>query len=331
VDVKITASGSVLVACLALWLANHPLPASAAPATGAVVEALTLKPSKDGVIVALKTSLPVPQFTCLLDKADSHQVVIDFPVATSRLKKRYALDSPLVRLALVEKLPEPGVALRIRLTLGEAALAAVVVAERGLDLRFQKDAPAPVAVPVPVPVPVPNPVTVPDAAAPPTEYLVGAGDKLDITVLGHADLDRVLEVRGDGTIDFPLVGEFPVAGKGLSQIGREMTRTLGSDYIVSPQVSVNIKEYGSQWVTVIGEVARPGRQLLKQKMRLIDILAEAGGFTAYANRKHIEILRPEGGDLRRKLMVNLKTIEDGKKPDVLLMSGDVVIVPRRSF
>jgi protein involved in polysaccharide export with SLBB domain len=314
VDVKTSVSGSVFVACIALCLAQGVLLAATPPPRGDVVQTLTFEPSENGAIVSLKTTVPVPHFSCLLNAVDSHQVVIDFPAATGTLKKRYALDSPLVREALVEKSPEPGVTLRIRLTLAEGVLAAVELGGQGLNLRFQGGAPAPIQ----------------DAVAS-TEYLVGAGDKLDITVLGHADLNRVVEVRGDGTIDFPLIGEVPVAGKGLSQIDREMTRTLGKDYIINPQLSVNIKEYGSQWVTVIGEVTKPGRQLLKQKMRLIDLLAEAGGFTAYANRKQIEILRPENGDLRRKVIVNLKNIEDGKQPDVPMMSGDVVMVPRRTF
>jgi protein involved in polysaccharide export with SLBB domain len=313
VDVKPSVPGSAFVACIALCLAHGTLLATAPPPRGDVVQTLTFEPSEKGAIVALKTTVPVPHFTCLLDTIDPRQVVIDFPAATGTLKKRYALDSPLVREALVEKSPEPGVTLRIRFTLGEGALAAVELGGQGLNLRFLGGTPAPIQ----------------DAA--PVEYLVGAGDKLDITVLGHADLNRVVEVRGDGTIDFPLIGEVPVAGKGLSQIDREMTRTLGKDYIINPQLSVNIKEYGSQWVTVIGEVTKPGRQLLKQKMRLIDLLAEAGGFTAYANRKQIEILRPENGDLRRKMIVNLKDIEDGKNPDVPMISGDVVMVPRRTF
>jgi polysaccharide biosynthesis/export protein len=321
VDVKITISGSAFVACIALCLGPGPLLAAGAPVRGDVVEALTLQPSKDGTVVTIRTSVPVPRFSCMLNKSDSRQVVIDFPVATSSLKKRYALDSSLVREALVEKSPEPGVAVRVRLTLADGALAAVELAGSGLNLRFQGGPP---------PAVTQDPAAA--AAAPATtEYLVGPGDKLDIAILGHTDLNRVAEVRGDGTIDFPLIGDVPVAGKALPQISREMTRTLGKDYIINPQVTVNIKEYGSQWVTVIGEVTKPGRQLLKQKMRLIDLLAEAGGFTAYANRKQIEILRPTGADLRRKLIVNLKNIEDGRQPDVSLMAGDVVMVPRRTF
>jgi protein involved in polysaccharide export with SLBB domain len=313
--VKLTIPGLVLVACLALCLAPEPLVlAAAAPPRGDFVEALTFQASKEGAIIALKTSVPVPRFKCTLAKTEPRQVVIDFPAAKSGLKKRYALDSPLVREALVEKSPQPGQGLRIRLTLGEGILAAVELAGQGLTLQFQEGAPAPI-----------------QEAAEPAEYLVGAGDKLEISIFGHPDLNRTLEVRGDGTIDFPLIGDVPVAGKGLPQIGREMTLTLGKKYLVDPQVSVNVKEYGSQWVTVMGEVRTPGRHLLRRKMRLIDLLAEAGGLTAFANRKQIEILRTESNDLRRKLVVNLKEVEDGKKPDLPLMASDVVIVPRRTF
>ncbi|HYV20134.1 MAG TPA: polysaccharide biosynthesis/export family protein [Verrucomicrobiae bacterium] len=322
----IKVAGSILVACLASCLAQVPLQAAAAAPPGDVVQALSVQPSKDGTTITLVTSVPVPRFTCVMDKSDPRQVVIDFPAAMSRLKKRYALGDPLVREAQVEKAPGPGVALRIRLTLGEGALAAVELGGQGVNLRFLAVAAAPI--PTAAPAAAPAPI---ETAAASSAYLVGAGDKLDITVLGHTDLDRVLEVRGDGTIGFPLIGDVPVAGRGLSQISSEMTRALGRDFIVNPQISVNIKEYGSQWVTVIGEVNKPGRQLLRQRMSLIELLAEAGGFTAYANRKQIEILRTEGPDLRRKLAVNLRAIEEGKQKDIPLKVGDVVIVPRRTF
>jgi polysaccharide export outer membrane protein len=309
--------GFALAACLVLGLApRHLLVAAPAapPPRGDAVEALTLEASVDGAIVALRTSVPVPRFTCTLSKTEPRQVVIDFPAAASRLKKRYALSSPLVREALVEKAPEPGLALRIRLTLGEGALAAVELAGQGLTLRFQGDTPAPTR-----------------EATAPTEYLVGAGDKLEIAVFGHADLSRTTEVRIDGAIDFPLIGDVQVAGKGLPQIGKEITRSLGKDYVVDPQVSVNVREYGSQWVTVIGEIRTPGRHLLRPNMRLIDLLAEGGGLTPFANRKQIEILRSESNNLRHKLVVNLKAIEDGKTADFPLLAGDVVMVPRRTF
>ncbi len=311
---KLTTPGLVFAACLALCLASPGLLVATAPPPGDAVEALTLQTSTDGAIVVLKTSVPVPKFICTLATAEPRQVVIDFPVASSRLKKRYALDSPLVREALVEQTPKPGLALRIRLTLGDGVLAAVELAGQGLTLRFQGGVPAPNL-----------------EAAASTEYLVGAGDKLDIAVFGHADLNRTLEVRGDGTIDFPLIGDVPVAGKGMPQIGREITRLLGKDYIIDPKVSVNVHEYGSQWVTVIGEIRTPGRHLLRRNMRLIDLLAEAGGLTPFANRKQIEILRSGRNDLRSKLVVNLRDIEDGKTPDFPLLASDVVMVPRRTF
>lgn len=312
---KITIAGSTLAACLALCLAPPSLVLAApAPSRGNTVEALSFEALEDGAVVLLKTSVPVPQFTCTLAKEGPRQVVIDFPAATSRLKKRYALDGRLVVEARVEKTPAPGPALRIRLNLGEGVLTAVELAGEGLSLRFQEGAPAPI-----------------QKGASSTGYLVGAGDKLEISVFGHADLNRVLEVRQDGVIDFPLIGDVPVSGKGLSQIGREMAQALGKDYLIDPKVSVNVKEYGSQWVTIIGEVRTPGRHILGMNMRLIDLLAEAGGFTPFANRKQIEILRSEGNDLRRKLVVNLKAVEDGKLVDLPLLAGDVVIVPRRTF
>jgi polysaccharide export outer membrane protein len=242
--------------------------------------------------------------------------VIDFPEAASQLRERYVAEGSLVREALVEKKPEPGLALRIRLTLGEGSLTSVEQGEQGLILHFEAGAP----------------MKAQETAAPASEeYRVGVGDKIELTVFGHGDLTRTLEVRGDGTIEYPLIGNVTVAGKSLPEIDEEVTRSLGKDYLIDPQVSVDVREYGSRWVTIIGEIRTPGRQLLRRDMHLIDLLAEAGGFTAFANRRRIEILRSEKNDKRQKIVVNIKDIEDGKIPDLVLQSGDIVIVSRQAF
>lgn len=308
-------SRALFFLCLALLPARLLAAPGATPA-GGTVEALTLQASKDGASVALKTSLPVPRFTCTLASGEPRQVLIDFPEAASRLKKRYVLEGPLVREALVEKKPEAGLALRIRLTLGEGSLTSVEQDQQGVILHFAAG----------------TPVKAKQAAAPsPAEYRVGVGDTIEIEVFGHADLTRALEVRGDGTIDYPLIGHVSVAGRSLPEIDQELTRSLGKDFLIDPQVSVEVKDYGSQWVTVIGEVRTPGRQVLRRDMHLIDVLAEAGGFTAFANRRRVEILRSEEHDRRRKVIVNIKEIEDGKSPDVILRTGDIVIVARQAF
>lgn len=310
-------SWKALFLCVALMpVPAQLLAAAGAPQAGGTVETLTIQASQDGASVALKTSVPVPRFTCRVASGQPRQVVIDFPEAASQLRKRYVAEGSLVREALVEKKPEPGLALRIRLTLGEGALTSVEQGQQGLILHFEAGAP----------------VKAQETAAPASlEYRVGVGDKLEIGVFGHNDLTRTLEVRGDGTIDYPLIGNVSVAGKSLPEIDQEITGSLGKDYLIDPQVSVDVREYGSRWVTIIGEVRTPGRQLLRRDMHLIDLLAEAGGFTAFANRRRIEILRSEENDKRQKVVVNIKDIEDGKIPDLVLQSGDIVIVSRQAF
>jgi len=168
-------------------------------------------------------------------------------------------------------------------------------------------------------------------AAKGAEYRVGIGDKLDVGVFGHADLNKTVEVRGDGTVDYALLGTIPVAGQTLSQIDKTITEMLAKDYVVDPQVSVEVKEYGSQWVTIMGEVKTPGRYLFRQDLHLIDLLAQAGGLTPFANRKEIEILRGESSQVRRKVLVNLKAVEEGRSADTALQPSDVVMVRRRIF
>ena len=126
----------------------------------------------------------------------------------------------------------------------------------------------------------PAPVEAPQVAAAPTvaaEYRVGAGDVLEVIVLGNDDLSRTPTVQTGGTVTLPLLGEVAVLGLTVPEIKTKLTELLGRDYLVRPQVEVTVKDYQSQFVTVLGEVASPGRKPLRGRTRLVDVLVDAGG------------------------------------------------------
>ena len=91
-----------------------------------------------------------------------------------------------------------------------------------------------------------------------TGYKVGPLDVLDISVFKVPELSRSVQVAGSGSINLPLVGEVPAAGRTAQEIERDLTQKLGAKYLQSPQVTVYVKEYNSQRVTIEGAVKKPG-------------------------------------------------------------------------
>jgi polysaccharide export outer membrane protein len=168
-----------------------------------------------------------------------------------------------------------------------------------------------------------------DPAATRTDYLVGPGDVLEITVFGNDDLTRTPTVQPSGVIALPLLGEVPVVGLSVAEVQRKLTTLLARDFLVNPQVEVKVKEYQSQMVSVVGEVNSPGRKPLRGRTRLIDVLVEAGGFRPTASGEVI-ITRSEGtfpgGARTLKLRFGsvAPTPQDQINLEIPLQNGDII-------
>jgi len=179
-----------------------------------------------------------------------------------------------------------------------AALALMLAADLA-SAQTPRPTPTPRATPTPSPAPrPPAPAAAPSpspsaAATPAPEYRLGAGDVLEVIVFGNDDLSRTTTVQTTGSISLPLLGEVPVAGLTVSEAKQKLTSLLARDYLVNPQVDVKVKEYQSQFVTVLGEVNSPGRKGLRGRTRLIDVLVDSGGFTPRASGE-VSITRAEG-------------------------------------
>jgi polysaccharide export outer membrane protein len=173
---------------------------------------------------------------------------------------------------------------------------------------------------------------------PPTDidYRVGAGDVLDVQVLGHPDLSRSATVQTNGNIALPLLGEVPVAALSVAEIKAKLTSLLGRDYLVSPQLEVEVKEYSSQFVTVLGEVNQPGRKPLRGRTRLLDALLDAGGFKPSASGD-VTISRVEGtfpgGEkaLHIRLGGTTPTVQDQVNLEVPLRNGDLITASQKYY
>jgi polysaccharide export outer membrane protein len=167
------------------------------------------------------------------------------------------------------------------------------------------------------------------AAPASTDYRVGPGDVLQVVVIGNDDLSRTAVVQSDGTIRLPLVGEVHVAALTVAESQRKLHALLLRDFLVNPQVEVTVKEYNSQFVTVVGEVNAAGRKPLRGQTRLVDVLVEAGGFTPRASGE-ILISRQDGAiageakTLRLRLGSGEMTPQDQVNLEIALRNGDVV-------
>ena len=174
----------------------------------------------------------------------------------------------------------------------------------------------------------PSPSPTPTAGAS-AEYRVGPGDVLEVTVFGNEDLSRTTTVQTTGTVSLALVGEVPVSGLTIAEIKTKLTSLLARDYLVNPQVDVKIKEYQSQFVTVMGEINSPGKKPLRGRTRLIDVLVESGGFTPRASGE-ITITRAEGSFdgggrvLSMRLGSSALSPQDQINLEIQLRTGDII-------
>jgi polysaccharide export outer membrane protein len=161
----------------------------------------------------------------------------------------------------------------------------------------------------------------------PDNYIIGQGDVLEIFVWRNPELSRQVMVRPDGKISLPLVQDLPAEGFTAMQLREEITKQL-KQYVKTPTVTVIVSQINSYKITVLGRVAGPGVYPITTKTTIIEAISMAGGFTEWANRKKITLIREEGGK-RRRYQINYKKIESGEDPtqNVTLRRNDTVIVP----
>ncbi|HEX6975680.1 MAG TPA: polysaccharide biosynthesis/export family protein [Vicinamibacterales bacterium] len=156
------------------------------------------------------------------------------------------------------------------------------------------------------------------------DYKLVNGDKLRIEVYKDAQLSQSLQVRPDGKITLPLLGDIPAAGRTSTELQEAITNSL-KEYIKTPVVTVIVTETVPANIYVMGEVNHPGPQPLKGPTSIMQALATAGGFTEWANTKDVQILRPTSTG-QTTLHFNYKDAVNGKAKMVMLQPNDTVIV-----
>jgi polysaccharide export outer membrane protein len=159
------------------------------------------------------------------------------------------------------------------------------------------------------------------------EFIIGHGDKLRVVVWEQDGLDVDVTVQPDGNISLPLVNDVQAAGLTVEALRNDLDERY-REFILEPTVSVIVQEIRSLKIYVIGEVNHPGEYDLLSYTDVLQAITKAGGFTIYAKKSKVEIIRTFGGQ-KIKTRFNYNQVLRGKnlQQNIPLKPGDVIIVP----
>jgi polysaccharide export outer membrane protein len=166
------------------------------------------------------------------------------------------------------------------------------------------------------------------AKASANDYVIGAGDVLEIVTWKEPDLSREeILVRTDGKISFPLLNDVQAAGLTPLEMKQNMEAAL-KDFVESPFVTITVTSTASKKIYILGEVVNTGEYPLTKNLTVLQAFALAGGFTEWASKDEIVLMRKEDGK-EKIYRINYKNIVKGKdlSQNLKLQADDTIIVP----
>lgn len=166
------------------------------------------------------------------------------------------------------------------------------------------------------------------------DYVIGAGDGLQVFVWNHDDLSTSVQVRPDGKISTPLVEDMQAAGKTPTQLARAIESTL-DEYVRSPTVTVIVQQFVGEYdqqIRVVGQAAEPRALNYRDGMSLLDAMIAVGGLSEFAAGNRAKIVRKQGG---QETIINVRIgdlLNKGRMDqNIRMLPGDVLIIPESIF
>ncbi|MBM2832950.1 MAG: hypothetical protein HW406_111 [Candidatus Brocadiaceae bacterium] len=160
-----------------------------------------------------------------------------------------------------------------------------------------------------------------------SEFILGIGDTVEISVYRQDDLQRTVRIGHSGIITFPLIGDVQAAGKDIFKLREEIKERL-SKYLIDPQVIVNVTTIQSQKIIVLGEVNSPGIFTLEYDINIVEAISRAGGMTNDAKLNNVLLIRREQG---KPTVISLNLKKAFKEGDIsqnrTLQNADIIYVP----
>lgn len=178
-----------------------------------------------------------------------------------------------------------------------------------------------------------GPEVVASGAPSAAEYLLGPGDVVKITVYGRPEMTTIARTSEAGSITFPLLGEVAIGGLNVKAAEIKLAELLQTRNLIKhPQVSLNVEQYGSQRISVLGQVNRPGKYAVDSPTStVVDLLSMAGGLNTHA-ADTIAIIKQANGK-RDKHEIDLVALfqQGDMTQNITVANGDIIFVPRMSM
>lgn len=153
-----------------------------------------------------------------------------------------------------------------------------------------------------------------------SDYLLGPGDKINVTVFGHTDLSGQTTVGADGTIAMPLVGQVKAAALTVSELQTNFAEILDKDFVVDPKISIEVLSYRPFFI--LGEVKKSGKYDYVVGITIRKAIAMAEGYTRRAKHDPVLLIREDREGIPMRYKADLNTP---------VHPGDTIEVVRRLF
>jgi polysaccharide export outer membrane protein len=177
------------------------------------------------------------------------------------------------------------------------------------------------------------PAAVPELTTKLSDYRIYAGDLLVVSVFDHPDLSLEVRVPGDGRLAYPLIGDLAnLIGRTMGELQQELVTRLEKDYITRAVITISVKEFGVRECFVMGQVTKPGAVALNplHQVSALQAIGLAGGLNNDANSAGAMVLRDDpakpGFKITLPIPYTVESVRTGA--DIILIPGDVVVVPR---
>ena len=158
-----------------------------------------------------------------------------------------------------------------------------------------------------------------------SEYRIGAQDLIEVSVFQVEDLNRTVRVNSNGQISLPLIGNVQAGGRTVEELEAQIAGLLTESYLQAPQVTVFVKEFTSQRVTLEGAINKPGIYPLSGRTTLLQAIAQAEGVTDLANLDGVVVFRTIDQQ-KMAAVFSLRQIRSGEAVDPQIYGDDVVVV-----
>ena len=159
-----------------------------------------------------------------------------------------------------------------------------------------------------------------------SDYRIGAQDLLNISVFGVEELNKDVRVNSNGQVSLPLVGTVMAGGRTIPELESDLAKKYAAGYLQNPQVTVFVKEFTSQRITLEGAVAKPGIYPLTGRTTLLQAIALGGGVDdKVADLGGIVLMRTVGGK-RQAAVFDLRQVRRGVTEDPQVYGDDIIVV-----